>query len=154
MTGVALVPSDLYHVGLVVKDIASAAERLSGAASYRWTKPMETTLPVITPSGAYDIPFSVIYSLEAPHLELVQEVPGTLWTARPGAAAHHFGYWVDDLGDAAVRLEDAGYRQAARLSGDELSMFAFYTDASGVLIEIVDRAMAPDWPALLKALAE
>ena len=46
-----------------------------------------------------------------------------------------------------------GFRLEARPSGDTLSMFAYYTDPSGVRIEIVDRALFPDWPGFLRSMA-
>jgi catechol 2,3-dioxygenase-like lactoylglutathione lyase family enzyme len=146
-------PGDCYHVGLVVDDIDAAAARFTAAAGYRWTKRVEATLSVTAADGDVEVPFSFIYSVEAPHLELIQEVPGTIWTAPPGGAAHHLGYWVDDLAAAAAQLEHAGYRLEARPSGETLSMFAYYTDPSGIRIEIVDRALFPDWPGFLKSMA-
>jgi catechol 2,3-dioxygenase-like lactoylglutathione lyase family enzyme len=147
-----LQPTDLYHVGLIVDDIDAAAKRLTAASGYGWTKPVEYTLAVTTADGDYEVPFKFIYSLQAPHLELIQQVPGTIWTGLPDAAAHHLGYWVDDLAATAAALEDAGYRQEARPAGDELSMFAYYTDSAGVRIEIVDRALFPDWPGFLEMM--
>ncbi|MEZ0365928.1 VOC family protein [Mycobacterium sp. pUA109] len=148
-----LSPADCYHIGFIVPDIEAAARRFSAASGYRWTKPVEYTLAVTTAGGDYEVPFRFVYSLQAPHLELVQEVPGTVWTAPAGAAAHHLGYWVDDIAAAAARLETAGYRLEARPSGDTLSTFAYYTDPAGVRIEIVDRALFPDWPGFLAAMA-
>ncbi len=144
-----LQPTDLYHVGLIVDDIDAAAERLTAVNGYGWTKPVEATLTITTADGDYEVPFKFVYSLQAPHLELIQQVPGTIWAPVAGTAAHHLGYWVDDLAAAAAGLEQAGYRQEARPAGDELSMFAYYTDPAGVRIEIVDRAMFPDWPGFL-----
>ena len=142
-------PADWYHVGLVVPDLDSAATRLTAGGGYRWTKPVEATLSLTTVSGDYDVPFRFVYSMQAPHLELVQAVPGTIWSPAPGTAAHHLGYWVDDLAAAAAGLEAAGYHQEARPAGDELSMFAYYTDPDGLRIEIVDRGLFPDWPGFL-----
>jgi catechol 2,3-dioxygenase-like lactoylglutathione lyase family enzyme len=146
-------PADCYHTGLVVDDMAAAAERLTAAMGYRWTKPVEAMLGVTTADGDIEVPFRFVYSVNAPHLELIQEVPGTIWTAAPGGAAHHLGYWVDDLAAAAAHLERNGYRLEARPSGDTLTMFAYYTDPGGVRIEIVDRALFPDWPGFLKSMA-
>jgi catechol 2,3-dioxygenase-like lactoylglutathione lyase family enzyme len=147
-----LQPTDLYHVGLIVDDIDAAAKRLTAVNGYGWTKPVEAVLAITTAERDYEVPFKFIYSLQAPHLELVQQVPGTIWTGSPAAAAHHLGYWVDDLATAAAGLEQAGYRQEARPAGDELSMFAYYIDTAGVRIEIVDRALFPDWPAFLEMM--
>lgn len=146
-------PADCYHTGLVVDDMSAAAERLTGAMGYRWTKPVEYTLSVATAEGDIDVPFRFVYSVDAPHLELIQAVPGTIWTAPPGGGAHHLGYWVDDIAGAAAQLERSGYRLEARPSGETLSMFAYYVDPSGVRIEIVDRALFPDWPGFLQSMA-
>lgn len=147
-----LSPTDLYHVGLIVNDVDAAAKRLTASSGYQWTKPVEYTLAVTTADGDYDVPFKFVYSLQAPHLELVQQVPGTVWAAMPDAAAHHLGYWVDDITATAAALEDAGYRQEARPRGDVLTMFAYYVDPAGVRIEIVDRALFPDWPGFLESM--
>jgi catechol 2,3-dioxygenase-like lactoylglutathione lyase family enzyme len=146
-------PADCYHTGLVVDDMAGAAERLTAAMGYRWTKPVESTLSVTTADGDIEVPFRFVYSVDAPHLEVIQEVPGTIWTAPRGGGAHHLGYWVDDITAAAAQLEHSGYRLEARPSGDTLSMFAYYIDTNGVRIEIVDRALFPDWPGFLQAMA-
>jgi catechol 2,3-dioxygenase-like lactoylglutathione lyase family enzyme len=146
-------PADCYHTGLVVADMDAAAQRLTAAMGYRWTKPVEATLSVTTADGDVEVPFSFVYSVNAPHLELIQQVPGTIWTVPAGGGAHHLGYWADDLAAAATQLERSGYRLEARPSGDTLSMFAYYTDPNGVRIEIVDRALFPDWPGFLKSMA-
>jgi catechol 2,3-dioxygenase-like lactoylglutathione lyase family enzyme len=152
-TGSPLSPGDLYHTGLVVADMESAAKRLTAAMGYTWTIPVEADLMVATAAGDVEVPFRFVYSLQAPHLELIQEAPGTIWTASADGAPHHLGYWVDDIVAAATQLEEAGYQLEARPSGEALSMFAYFTDATGVRIEIVDRAMFPDWPGFLKEAA-
>lgn len=146
--GLPFGPADFYHVGIVVPDIDSAAKRLTDAAGYRWTKPVEYSLAVRTAAGEFELSNRFVYSVQAPHLELVQEVPGTVWTA----TAHHLGYWVDDIASAAAQLEQVGYTLEARPAGDTLSKFAYYTDAAGIRIEIVDRALFPDWPAFIEAM--
>lgn len=146
-------PADCYHTGLVVDDMTVAAERLTAAMGYRWTKPVESTLSVATADGDIEVPFKFVYSVNAPHLEVIQAVPGTIWTAPPGGGAHHLGYWADDMAAAAAQLERSGYRLEARPSGETLSMFAYYLDPAGVRIEIVDRALFPDWPGFLQSMA-
>lgn len=152
MTASVLNPADCYHTGIVVPDMAAAAERLTAAAGYHWTKPVEALMPVTTAGGDYEVPIKFVYSIEAPHLEVVQEVPGTLWTAQPGGAAHHLGYWVDDITAAAAALKSAGYQLEARPAGAELTTFAYFLDPAGVRIEIVDRARFPDWPGFLEMM--
>lgn len=147
-------PDDLYHVGLVVPDIDAAARRLTAAHGYTWTTPISATMEISTADGDIEVPLRFVYSMQAPHLELVEEVPGTPWTAPTGAAAHHLGYWVDDLAAAAAQLEAAGYVLEARPSGEQLVAFAYYTDPFGVRLELVDRALFPDWPGFLASMSE
>jgi catechol 2,3-dioxygenase-like lactoylglutathione lyase family enzyme len=144
--------TDCYHVGLVVPDIDAAAQRLSASAGYEWTQPIEYVLDVVTSAGERQFPLRFVYSLQAPHIELIAEVPGTLWTAN-GAATHHLGYFVDDITAASTRLESAGFQLEARPAGDLTSSFAYFIDPAGVRIEIVSRAIFPDWYAFLDAAA-
>lgn len=149
MTAAPLSPADLYHVGLIVPDLSAAIAAMSAAGGYTWTKPVEATLTVTTDAGDVDVPFQFVYSIEAPHLELVTAVPDSIWAAPVGGAAHHLGYWVDDIEAAARHLEAAGFRIEARPAGDRLSKFAYFVNPSGVRIEIVDRATFPDFPGFL-----
>lgn len=149
----ALSATDCYHTGLVVPDIEAVAERLSTTAGYEWTQPIEHTVDVITGTGGYQLPFRFMYSLQAPHIELIAEVRGTLWTATGSAAAHHLGYFVDDIAAASTQLERAGFQLEAKSGGDIGSSFAYFIDPMGVRIEIVNRALFPDWSAFLKAAA-
>lgn len=144
-----LSPADCYHVGLIVPDLDAAIESMTVTGSYSWTKAITATLPVTTDDGDFEMPFKFVYSIEAPHLELIQEVPGTVWAAPKSGAAHHLGYWVDDLAAAAEGLQAVGYRIEARPTGAQLSSFAYMLSPSGVRIEIVDRALFPDFPAFL-----
>ncbi len=147
-------PADCYHTGLVVDDMDAAARRLTVVMGYRWTKPIESTLSVTAADGDLEVPFKFVYSLDAPHLEVIQQVPGTIWTAPPRGGAQHHGYVADDIAAAAAQLERSGYRLETRPSGDALSTFAYFTDpGGGVRIEIVDRALFPDFPGFLAAMA-
>jgi catechol 2,3-dioxygenase-like lactoylglutathione lyase family enzyme len=152
VTAPPLAITDCYHVGLVVPDMATAMASLTAASGYSWTKPIRAQLAVTTSAGDVEVPFAFVYSTEAPHLEVIQEVPGTIWTAPPNGGAHHLGYWVDDLQGVAHRLEADGFALEARPSGAELSMFGYFVDASGVRIELVDRALFPDWPGFLETM--
>ncbi len=152
----ALRPEDLYHTGIVVPDLDAAMARLTALAGYRWIKPMTYKLPFRTASGIHELTSSVVYSLQSPHVELVQEVPGSPWTAAPGNAVHHLGYFSDDLAESAQALEANGFtlEMTAEVPGSDLALFAYYTDAFGARIEIVDRGLFPDFPAFLQSMAD
>jgi hypothetical protein len=149
----ALRPEDLYHTGIVVPDLDAAMARLSALADYRWINPLTYTLPFRTASGTRELTSTVVYSVQAPHVELLQEVPGSPWTAAPGNSVHHLGYFTDNLADSARMLDDNGFtfEMTADVSGSELALFAYYIDACGTRIEIVDRALFPDFPAFLRS---
>lgn len=150
----ALRPEDFYHTGIVVPDLDAAMSRLSAVAGYRWINPMSYTMPFRTPAGVHELTSTVVYSLQSPHLELVQEVPGSPWTAAPGNAVHHLGYFSDNLAQSARVLQDNGFslEMTADGPGSELALFAYYTDAFGARIEIVDRSLFPDFPAFLQSM--
>ena len=155
MTAFALRPEDFYHTGIIVSDLDAAMARLTALAGYRWITPVSYTLPFRTTSGTQEVTSTFVYSLQAPHVELIKEVPGTAWTAAPGNAIHHLGYWTDDLAQSAKRLEDNGFtfEATADTAPPDLALFAYYVDAAGTRIEIVDRALFPDFPAFLQAAA-
>lgn len=155
MTAFALRPEDFYHTGIVVPDLDAAMARLSALAGYRWIAPVSYTLPFRMTSGTREITSTFVYSLQAPHVELIKEVPGTAWAAAPGNAVHHLGYWTDDLGESAKLLEDNGFtfEATADTAPADLALFAYYIDAAGTRIEIVDRALFPDFPGFLRAAA-
>jgi hypothetical protein len=152
---IALRPEDFYHTGVIVPHLDAAMARLSALAGYRWITPMSYTLPFRTRAGVRELTSTIVYSLQSPHLELVQEVPGSPWTATPGNAVHHLGYFSDDLAESARALEANGFtlEMTADVAGSDLALFAYYTDAFGARIEIVDRALFPDFPAFLRSMA-
>ena len=151
----ALRPEDFYHTGIIVPDLAAAMARLTTVGGYRWITPLNYTLPFRTATGTRELTSTFVYSLQAPHVELIQEVPGSPWKAAPGNAIHHLGYFTDSLADTARQLQDNGFtfEATAAVSDAELSLFAYYVDEFGTRIEIVDRALFPDFPAFLQAAA-
>jgi Glyoxalase/Bleomycin resistance protein/Dioxygenase superfamily len=151
----ALQPEDYYHTGIVVPDLEAAMARLSALAGYRWITPLTYTLPFRTANGSRELTSTFVYSLQSPHLELIQQVPGSPWIAAPGNSVHHLGYFTDDLAETAGMLEADGFtfEATADISPPDLALFAYYIDAFGTRIEIVDRALFPDFPAFLQSAA-
>ena len=151
----ALRPEDFYHTGIIVPDLDGAMGRLSAVAGYQWITPLTYTLPFRTANGTRELTSTFVYSIQGPHVELLQEIPGTPWTAAPGNSVHHLGYFTDNLANTARMLEDNGFtfEMTADVPGSELALFAYYIDAFGTRIEIVDRALFPDFPAFLQSAA-
>jgi hypothetical protein len=151
----ALRPEDYYHTGIVVPDLESAMARLSALAGYRWITPLTYTLPFRTANATRELTSTFVYSLQGPHVELIQQVPDSPWIAAPGNSVHHLGYFTDDLAESARLLEANGFtfEATADTSPPALALFAYYVDAFGTRIEIVDRALFPDFPAFLQSAA-
>jgi catechol 2,3-dioxygenase-like lactoylglutathione lyase family enzyme len=148
-------PQDLYHTGIVVEDLDSAIHEFTALAGYRWTVPTDYPFTVWTPYGEMTVTFRFVYSLEEPHLELVQEIPGTVWTPAPGNAVHHLGYFVDDLRASSKALTDAGLPiEACGLRGGQHPTdFAYHKGEDGIRIELVDRSIMGDFDAFLRTYA-
>ena len=151
----ALRPEDYYHTGIVVPDLEAAMAGLSALAGYRWITPLSYTLPFRTANGSRELTSTFVYSLQSPHLELIQQVPDSPWTAAPGNSVHHLGYFTDDLAETARTLEANGFtfEATADTSPPDLALFAYYIDAFGTRIEIVDRALFPDFSAFVQSMA-
>lgn len=138
---------DLYHTGIVVLDLEASLAQLSEVAGYRWTKILSGELPIRLADGERVLRLRYAYSLDAPHIELVQEIPGTPWAA----GAQHLGYFCDDVPATAKLLEESGFvLEACAVVDGTPSIFAYYLDPSGVRIEIVDRERIPDFAGYLR----
>jgi hypothetical protein len=95
-----------YHVGIVVTDIEEASARLSDMLGVTWGPIM--ALPAVDyrdESGA-DVswPTTMRYSTGDPCLELILEVPGTIWVRNESSNLHHVGFWVEGLGETSASL--------------------------------------------------
>ena len=92
------------------------------------------------------VPNKLCYSTAPPHLELVQEVPGSVWECNEHSNLHHIGVWTDALpADSAALRASCGARCscAAATPTASLQQFAYHRDPLGVRIELVDVAMKP-----------
>ncbi|MGX7680592.1 VOC family protein [Jatrophihabitans sp. DSM 45814] len=146
--------ADLYHTGFMVPDLPAAMQRMTALAGYRFTVPIDGKIPIWTVAGEMMLEVRFVYSIDAPHIELIQQLPGTPWMPAPGNAAHHLGYFADDLAATADRMIEAGFEMEACgiVDGKKPAAFAFLKDAAGLRIEIVDRAGMPDWPGMIRNL--
>jgi Glyoxalase/Bleomycin resistance protein/Dioxygenase superfamily len=133
----------LYHTGIVVRDLAAAMRDFSDATGIRWREAGSMVVPVSHLGEDLDIPFSAVYSLDGPHyLELVQEVPGTVWVCPGDGHVHHLGYWTDDLETTAAELERQEFTRVASstMGGDRL-VFTYHRRGTGPLIEHVSTSI-------------
>ncbi|TQR88588.1 VOC family protein [Mycobacterium hodleri] len=146
--------SDLYHTGIVVPDLEAEMARLGEMAGYRWTTPMSNDVTVRIGADVRRVEMSFVYSLQAPHIELIQAVPGTPWLSAPGNAVHHLGYFTDTFTETADALQRNGFQieVTADSPSSQPALFAYFVDPAGVRIEIVDRTVVGDWATFLRLL--
>ena len=118
-----------YHVCFAVPDLEAAMNELSAALGVRWGEPIRGLLE--------NWDYSLVFSREAPHIELISSVPGSPWDT-DSPCFHHMGFWTNCLDSTLDSWRDAGgemfydSRPAGRRFG--------YVDlpATGMRIEAVD----------------
>jgi hypothetical protein len=134
-----------YHVGIVVPDIAAARTQFNEQLGVTWGPVMHLDTADYRDGVGHDLvlPTTICYSVEEPRLELIEEVPGSVWVCNHHSNLHHIGFWSDDLPADSSRLVGVGCPlQLAGRAGDNAPMsFAYHLNALGVRIEIVDAAM-------------
>jgi hypothetical protein len=135
--------SELFHVGIVVPEIEGGCERLSSLLGVEWGPIVESETEIRNASGSDEVvALRLCYSTKAPHLELVEERPGTPWVCNEFSNLHHIGFFSDALaGDAQQLLGASCPLEICGRSGEEAPrMFSYHRDPLGVRIEYVDAA--------------
>ena len=142
----------MYHIGIVVSELDGAMNDLSSQLALTWT-PVRHSQRILRHLGRLvTTDLRLTYSIEGPpHLELIGEARGTPWEPT-GGGIHHAGYWVEDLRGAGRLLTRAGMTLEATYDAEDggLLGFAYFTDANGFRIEILDdsrRQSFEDWLA-------
>jgi hypothetical protein len=151
---------ELYHTGIVVRDIDQAMQDFTDAVGLRWLttgSPVGVVVDVWTPKGTVPVPFRAAYSAEGPvHLELVEAAEGTLWSTAGGGEVHHLGYWSDDVDATAAELESKGFDRVASggFGPDSGILWIYHQRGNGPYIEHVSRSLeryifgGADWSTL------
>jgi hypothetical protein len=134
---------DHYHLGIVVEDYESTLTQLTELFGYRWCEEFDVTLPVWTPGGEQELNLRFTYSMDAPRLEVIRCIPGTVWEPAAGSGIHHMGYWSDDVAGDSARLEQQGYAKEASAGPDDTPTFVYHRHPAGPRIELVASSMRP-----------
>jgi len=138
-------PENLYHSGIVVDDLDATLDWFTKVADYRWTDIVEVDQVAQTPDGEVTIPMRMVYSGDAPRLEILQSVPGTIWVPAD-SGVHHIGYWSDDVESDLATLEANGMRYEVKSynpNGSGTLLWAYCKAATGPRIELVSQGMKP-----------
>jgi len=134
-----------YHVGIVVADLPAARERLADLLGVVWGPVMHLDVVEFQDGDGTDLvlPNTICYSADEPRLELIEEVPGTVWVRNEHSNLHHIGIWSDDMQGDSTRLGSGGCpMQLCGRAGDVAPQaFTYQRDeVLGVRIELVDTA--------------
>lgn len=135
---------EYFHVGIVVPDLDAAKARFTELLGTEWGPVIEAEIEVRDGDGNdLLVPNRMCYSTRAPHLELIQEVPGTPWVCNEHSNLHHIGFFSGDL------VVDSGRLHAAAcplelMDGRGLGppqVFAYHRDPLGVRVELLNGDM-------------
>ncbi|MFN8040912.1 MAG: VOC family protein [Acidimicrobiales bacterium] len=135
-----------YHVGIVVPDLAAARVRLTEQLGVTWGPVLHLDATDQRTGDGTDVvvPTTMCHSTGEPCLELIQEVPGTVWVCNAHSNLHHIGFWSDDLAGDSTGLAAAGcpLQLCGRDGTVAPAAFAYHRDDElGVRVELVDAAM-------------
>ncbi len=134
-----------YHVGIIVRDLEGAQRTLTDQLGVRWGPVLRMPQLELRDGAGKDLllPNTFCYSVDQPCLELIEEVPGSVWVANEYSNLHHIGFWSDDLPGTSAELAGLGCPlQLCGRRGDVVpSQFAYHGNALGIRIEVVDASM-------------
>ncbi len=141
------IQGQLYHVGIVVPDVEAAQAHLTDLLGITWGPVLETAALDVRDGDGHDlvVPNKLSYSTEPPYIELVQEIPGTVWECNEHSNLHHIGVWTDALPADSAHYSElrCPLQLCGRDADGALVQFAYHRDPLGVRIELVDVAMKP-----------
>jgi catechol 2,3-dioxygenase-like lactoylglutathione lyase family enzyme len=134
-----------YHVGIVVPDVPTARAQFAELLGITWGPTLHLEATEYRDATGADVvaPTTFCYSIEEPRIELLEEVPGSVWVRNEHSNLHHIGFWSDDLPAESARLTGGGcpLQFCGRAGADAPVSFAYHRNELGVRIEIVDAAM-------------
>jgi catechol 2,3-dioxygenase-like lactoylglutathione lyase family enzyme len=136
-----------FHVGIVVPQLEAACDRFSELLGLTWHDTVETSMRMrVEATGEVQtVALRAIFTREEPHLELIEAIPGTLWTLAPdgGPALHHLAFWTPDLVAESERLDAANCPLEAcmpRADDGRPTAYAYHLERS-LRFELIDQAM-------------
>lgn len=136
-----------FHVGIVVPDLASAMERMTEEVGVRWGPVLDVATSELRDGQGADhvLRVRICYSVDEPHLELIEAVPGSVWECNEHSNLHHLGFWSTDLAGESDRLSGSGcpLQLCGRAGADAPVQFAYHGSRLGVRVEVVDASLRP-----------
>jgi glyoxalase/bleomycin resistance protein/dioxygenase superfamily protein len=141
------IAGELYHVGIVVPDVESAMAHFTDLVGVEWGPVVATDAFDVRTADGRDLtlPNKLCYSTAPPYLELVEELPGSVWVCNEHSNLHHIGYWTDGLpaDSGAFAATQCPLEICGRDHAQVPVNFAYHRDPLGVRFELVDATMKP-----------
>ena len=136
-----------YHVGIVVPEVEAARTHLTELLGIRWG-PVQERGSIETFYGADGEilnPLRLCYSIDAPHIELIQHTPGSMWECNEHSNLHHVGFWSDTIPEDSRAMEQVGCPLGVcfRDEQNRPAFFAHHRSTLGFWVEMVDAALEP-----------
>jgi hypothetical protein len=139
-----MTPEPLFHVGIVVLDLEEAVARFTELLGLSWGPLAEVEATLVDGEGEdFGVRLRSRLSSDAPHVELIEEVPGTVWECNEHSNLHHIGFWTETLVEDSARFSGAGCPLviAGRVDGQVPARIAYHSDPLGVRVELTDVAL-------------
>jgi hypothetical protein len=141
-----VIKDEYFHVGIVVTGIDEAKRSLTEILGVQWLPTRTAPCPVADGAGERVVQLQTAYSTTPPFLELIEEVPGTVWVTNEYSNLHHIGFWSSDLAGDVARLsavgcptEISGFTRKRRPP----AMYTYQSHPAGFRLEIVDDLWRP-----------
>lgn len=140
--------TNLFHIGVLVRDMDEAAGRFSKALGLTFKEPAIAHVDTFEqPSGTTPLDLRITWSIQGPpYLELLesQDKEGLYGYHQEGL--HHIGLWEPDPERLLEKLLGLGLRSEATQWTAEGRILATYTapeEMYGTRLEVIDAARRP-----------
>jgi hypothetical protein len=131
-----------FHVGIVVPQLEPAQAHLTEVLGLSWGRVVEIPQYPVRDGDGNDsvVPMRLCYSREQPHIELIEETPGTTWVCNEHSNLHHVGVWSDALTADATALGELGCPLRLAGANDDSAPvdWSMHRDPLGFLVELID----------------
>jgi hypothetical protein len=136
--GAEMVQSEHYHVGIVVPDLVVGRAHFEDLLGVVWGPIMEYDAEFRNESDDAEMfHLKLCYSTVAPYLELIEELPGTVWECNEYSNLHHIGFWSDAVQTDADRWTETGCPFMLGPWEDGEIRATYHQDRLGVRLELV-----------------
>lgn len=133
-----------FHMGKVVDDIDDAVARY-GQLGLRFARTRHVVTTYDVRGTLREVELLVTYSIQAPHLELIQEIRGDVWKSAE-ETLDHLGIWSDDVAADVERYGRAGFSTVLSTPAavSPRPLVAYMVNADGLYVELLSTVMRRD----------